>query len=69
MFSSMYAAFDALSESMKDWLMGLEAVHDTRRNLIFSYGANAEDLREGNYPQAMHPVVCAHPETGRKVLL
>ena len=68
LFSSMYAAFDALSVPMKQWLCGLSALHETRQNLIGSYGASAEDLREDVYPKAVHPVVCAHPETGGKVL-
>ena len=68
LFSSMYAAFDGLSTPMKEWLSGLEALHETRQNLIRAYGEKAEDLREDVYPEAVHPVVCTHPETGRKSL-
>ena len=68
LFSSMYAAFDGLSTPMQAWLSGLEALHETRQNLIRAYGAKAKDLREDVYPEAVHPVVCTHPETGRKSL-
>lgn len=68
LFSNMYAAFEALSDTMKKWLAGLEALHETRQNLIGSYGQKAENLREGHFPEAVHPVVCTHPDTGRKAL-
>ena len=60
LFSSMYAAFDGLSTPMKEWLSGLEALHETRQNMIRAYGAKAEELREDVYPEAVHPVVCTH---------
>lgn len=56
MFSSMYAAYDALSDKMKDYLAGLTATHDGRR----AFGPNA--------PVTSHPVVAKHPVTGKKLL-
>ena len=68
LFASMYAAYDALSPAMKDYLCGLTATHDG--------GANYADRakRTGHFdpnrvfPSHSHPVVRTHPETGRKAL-
>ena len=60
LFSSMYAAYDALSPQMKAFLDPLTAEHDGA--LAFNKGAKTV------YPTAVHPVVVTHPETGRKLL-
>lgn len=66
LFSNMYAAYDALSDSMKDYLEGLTAVH-----------SGADVYRGGNYkgqdqgarfPESEHPVIRTHPVTKRKAL-
>jgi taurine dioxygenase len=74
-FASMYAAYDALSEGLKETLERLRAVHSSRH--VFGYGGRTQaagDLsgRIGN-PQlavqdAVHPVVIRHPESGRRAL-
>lgn len=55
MWTSLYAAYDALSEPMKAMLEGLSALHDALPH---------------NHPDqmAVHPVIRVHPETGRKAL-
>lgn len=55
-YASMYAAYDALSERMKVHLDGLTAVHEGKH--LFGEGT----------PDAVHPVVARHPESGRKLL-
>lgn len=60
-FSSMYAAYDALSDGMKDYLEGLTATHDG----MIAFGRFDPD---GKYPKAVHPVIRMHPVTGRKVI-
>ena len=55
-FASMYAAYEALSAPMKAYLSGLTAVHDGAH--VFGAGT----------PNAVHPVVVRHPESGRKLL-
>lgn len=56
MFASMYAAYDALSPKMKEYLSGLTATHDGTR--VFGPGT----------PVSVHPVITRHPETGKPVI-
>ena len=71
-FSSMTAAYQALSKPMKIFLDDLTAVHD------FSYGFK-ESLAEpggrerlaqavADNPPVVHPVIHRHPETGEKLI-
>jgi taurine dioxygenase len=60
-FSSMYAAYDALSDRMKDYLEGLTATHDG----MLAFGRFDP---EGQYPKSVHPVIRIHPVTKRKVI-
>jgi taurine dioxygenase len=67
LFASMYAAHDALSDRMKDYLEGLVAVHDGEhvyRGTYSNFGVQDKPV----YPRAEHPVVRTHPVTGRKCL-
>jgi len=69
MFCSLYAAYDALSETMKSILEGLTAVHDfgfASRGVFRAEQATQSQLDAT--PAVEHPVVRTHPETGRKVL-
>jgi taurine dioxygenase len=72
MFVSMSAAFNGLSERMKQLICGLEAVHDLKPFRAL-FGDGEEDRRklqqfELLYPPQLHPVVRVHPVSGRKVL-
>jgi taurine dioxygenase len=70
LFANMYAAFDSLSEGMKNLLSNLKGVNTsmkadaskTREDRIKSDGSGKSDF------VAEHPVVRTHPETGRKAL-
>jgi taurine dioxygenase len=62
LFASMYAAYEALSESMQRFLSSLTAIHDGARNYA------GRQASRGEFPRAEHPVVRTHPETGRKAL-
>jgi taurine dioxygenase len=62
-FTSMYAAYDALSDRMKNYLDGLVATHDGNH----VYKALFPDL-DKSYPCNDHPVVRTHPVTGRRAL-
>jgi taurine dioxygenase len=61
LWASMYAAYDALSPRMKQYLEGLTATHDG--GIAFRrFDPN------GKYPVSTHAVVPRHPETKRKLL-
>ncbi|MBN33402.1 MAG: taurine dioxygenase [Rhodospirillaceae bacterium] len=68
LFANMYEAYDALSAPMRAFLEGLRAVHASEHNFAGYYGTTAEETRDGDYPVTHHPVVTAHPVTGRKAL-
>src|SRR5690349_1869379 len=69
MFTSMHAAYDALSETMKRMIDGLEAVHDYMgvENMKKRDPKLVAELREANPPVAQ-PLVRVHADTGRKAL-
>jgi len=62
-WSSMYAAYDALSPRMKDHIEGLTALHDGEH----VYRPIINDPTK-TYPCSRHPVVRIHPVTGRKTI-
>ncbi|HET8996368.1 MAG TPA: TauD/TfdA family dioxygenase [Acetobacteraceae bacterium] len=67
LFASMYAAYEALSDRMKQYLEGLTAMHDGEaayRGTYANYGVKDKQT----YPRAEHPVIRTHPVTGRKAL-
>ena len=65
MFANMNMAWEALSDDLKQVLDGKIAFHDGMIDLR-NYGIR---LRPGQtYPQASHPVVIKHPESGKPVL-
>ena len=70
LFASMYAAYDALSDGLKQTLRGLRAVHSSRH--VFGVERPAMKGRIGNpelaTQDAIHPVVITHPDSGRLAL-
>lgn len=66
LFSSMYAAYEALSEPMKRFLEGLTALHEGEHVYRGRYTHQVGDDRQRVYPKAAHPVIRTHPVTGRK---
>ncbi|MEM7776385.1 MAG: TauD/TfdA family dioxygenase [Pseudomonadota bacterium] len=68
LFSNMYAAYDALSDRMKDYLLGLTALHDGEPQYRGRYADKGVDDAGKTYPRYNHPVVRTHPDTGRKCL-
>ena len=75
-FSSMYAAYDALSDGLKAMLCGMKAVHSSRHvfGLRANYVKDGSDLadrlgnKEAAVQDAVHPVVIRHPASGRPSL-
>ncbi|MEM7120221.1 MAG: TauD/TfdA family dioxygenase [Pseudomonadota bacterium] len=75
LFASMYAAYDALSDRMRQMIEGLEALHDGIPNfrpyLLDPDTPNGEArlrMLKEEQPGCVHPVVRRHPQTGRKAL-
>lgn len=76
LFASNYLSYEGLSAPMKAFLEDKVAIHD-----VLQYGLNSGHhstataqaiqmlfkMRE-RFPQVEHPLVCKHPETGRKML-
>ena len=68
-FTSMYKAYESLPEQLKQRIDGLMVKHDGTYN-------SGGYLRQGTVdtgdpltsPGALHPLVCTHPETGRRLL-
>ena len=68
LFANMYAAYDALSEPMKRMLARLTARHESEHVYRERYSDRGVDDTGKQYPQASHPVIRTHPETGAKAL-
>ena len=68
MFSNMYAAYDALSDAMKQFLIGLSATHASEHIYRGRYTDRGQKDSNIAFPSNSHPVVRTHPLTGRKAL-
>ncbi|MDC0457006.1 TauD/TfdA family dioxygenase [Alphaproteobacteria bacterium] len=74
MFSSMYAAYESLSEGLKDTLINLRGRHSSSHVFGKSRAERNDDTvgriinSDKANQNAIHPVVIKHPETGRKAL-
>ena len=68
-FCSMYAIYDALPEATKQRIANLKIKHDGTYNSggYLRQGVTATDDPR-NSPGALHPLVCTHPDTGRRML-
>lgn len=74
LFASMYAAFEGLSDGLKDTLRGLSAWHSSR-HVFGAAGARYETRQDGRIgnsdaatQDALHPMVIRHPLSGREAL-
>ena len=68
-FVNMYEAYQALPRQLKERITGLRVKHDGTYNsggYIRAGVTPTDDPREA--PGMIHPLVCTHPETGRKCL-
>lgn len=73
LFASMYAAHDALPDALKRRIAGLKAIHryGDRWQKDAAQGRARTALSASDRaatPDAIHPVVRVHPETGRRAL-
>ncbi len=68
-FVNMYTAFDTLPEDLKARCIGLKVKHDGTYNsggYVRQGVIPTDDPRES--PGHLHPLVCTHPESGRRML-
>jgi taurine dioxygenase len=68
-FASMYDAYEALDEGMKQRLASLRAVHNLDFSRTRRHGEDpmSEEQKKAR-PPVDHPIVRTHPETGRKCI-
>ena len=72
LFASQYAAYDALSDTMKSLLANLKGISSSAKADVSK--TREDRIKEGGKQEAPtqylaeHPVVRTHPETGRKAL-
>ena len=68
-FCSMYAIYDALPDELKRRIAPLKIKHDGTYNSggYLRQGVTATDDPRKS-PGAVHPLVCVHPDTGRRML-
>jgi taurine dioxygenase len=68
-FTNMYHAYEALPDALKQRVTGLRVKHDGTYNsggYVRQGVTPTDDPREA--PGMYHPIVCTHPESGRKCL-
>ncbi|MBU1377642.1 MAG: taurine dioxygenase [Alphaproteobacteria bacterium] len=69
-WANMRAAYEALSPTFREFLSGLDAVHDFARGFpqqgIVANASGAEKHAKAlaDHPPVLHPVIRTHPETG-----
>lgn len=68
LWADMAAAYDRLSDAMKERIDGLVAVHDWYMNFGLAMDPAERDRLRPDFPAVEHPIVRTHPETGRKML-
>jgi len=65
LFANLYAAYDALSQEMKD------RIADLKTQFVYDYDAQERSLtddEDSGLPRAEHDLVRVHPATGKKAL-
>jgi taurine dioxygenase len=68
-FCTMYGVYEALPERLKDRIASLKIKHDGTYNsggYVRQGVTPTDDPRTS--PGAVHPLVCTHPNTGRRML-
>jgi taurine dioxygenase len=76
LYASMHLAYETLSPAMQNFIASLTGIHDvlhygtTSGHLSIATQQGLERLTQARarFPQVEHPLVCTHPETGRKIL-
>ncbi len=75
-FASMYHAFDTIPPELQEELRGLSSLHSVtdymhapERDVLERVQRNrAQGLEGPEIPEAVHPIILKHPETGRELV-
>jgi taurine dioxygenase len=67
LFANAYLAYDTLSDGMKDMIDGLMTLNQYNKKKPRAAAMKVEEIEE-EAPQAIHPLIRVHKETGRKAL-
>ena len=67
-FANMYAAYDALAPAVRGRIDGLQVVHRYQSTRQTNRVSKRPQSEMKAMPEATHPLVRVHPETGRKAL-
>ena len=69
-YANMYRAYETLPGTTRQRIAGLTCKHDASRNSVGEVRRGFKKVyeRREEVPGAVHPIVCTHPETGRKCL-
>jgi taurine dioxygenase len=68
MWANMVLAYERLPESVKQDIEGLLANHSFNASFAAAMPQDKRLAMKAQYPDAEHPVVRTHPETGEKIL-
>ena len=68
MWANMVLAYDKLPQHVKDEIAGLIASHSFNASFAAAMPRERRLRMKAEYPDAEHPVVRTHPETGEKIL-
>lgn len=68
LWADMVAAFEGLPDELQSRIDGLFAIHDFTHSLGRRMSPEKLEAMQKQYPEARHPVVRTHPETGERAL-
>ena len=68
MFSNMYSAYDSLSPPFQDMIRKLTALHSSEHIYMNRYSDRGKSNEDIKCPEAIHPVVRTHHDTGKRAL-
>jgi taurine dioxygenase len=68
LWADMGAAYDGLTDEVKERIAGRTAVHDFTQSFGLFMSPEKLAAMQAEFPPVEHPIVLVHPETGRETL-